>query len=141
MHALRPVRNESGLLWEGFSVSVSKETGKVESIAVWLYGTNGGVGHYHYTARVNTFRSWHGDGHFNLMAHERKEDDWEIKTLRYAASRISQDVSLLNRPLRMSYDEDSGKLAMFDPELNRAVFINENRSGSLDDLFVYGPPG
>ena len=127
------------MLWEGFGVSISRTTGKVEAIAVWLYGANGGVGHYHYTVRANTFESSYGDGHFNLITYEQKSNNWERRVLEDAAKRISVDVGRGNRPLTVTYDAESEAISMYDAESGRDVYINKNRPSSLDDLFVFGP--
>ena len=78
---LRPKREGSGLMWEGFTTGISNENGKIGSIAVWLYGSNEGVGHYVYLSRTNRLHSYHGDGHFNLKGYAKEDSSWSIRVL------------------------------------------------------------
>lgn len=136
---MKPARNESGLMWEGFGMGVSRLTGKVESFAVYLYGSNEGVGHYSYKARDNAFRGSYGEGHFNLMPFEKGSASWEWRVLSSAGEMLSRDIGQISRPLDVSYDEKGGSISMYDPESGRDVYFNTNRSKPLDDLFVFGP--
>ena len=136
---MRSEKDESGLVWEGFGMGVSRTTGKVEAIAVWLYGTNGGVGHYSYRVRENTFRGSYGEGHFNLMPYAAGSGRWERSVLSCAGQMVSRDVLTLTRPLDVTYDAKSGAVSMYDPDSRRDVYFNEGRSSPLDDLFAFGP--
>ena len=143
---LGKVRDESGLLWEGFSIGVCKPNpgiplneGKVYSIGVWLYGTNEGVGHYLYQARSNTFNRLYGEGHFNLMPFEAESDLWETRVRLAIANSLARDLEDVIRPIDVAYDQKTGKLTMYDPESSRYVYPNEDRQSPADDLFVFGP--
>ena len=135
---LESVGSSSGLIWEGFSVGVSKETGKVGSIAVWLYASNEGVGHYVYMVRVNRFNSAHGEGHFNMLPYgDARRRDRAVG--REALAMVASDVGMYYRPLQVSYTEETAILEMYDDESGRNVSWNHKRVNPRDDLFVFGP--
>ena len=136
---LRPKREASGLMWEGFTTGISNENGKAGSIAVWFYGSNEGVGHYVFLERTNRFHSSHGEGHFNLKVYAKKDRRWATKVLRSACESVSKDVERFYRPLSTSYDESSGKIRWYDDKSGRDVYFREKRNSSLDDLFIFGP--
>ena len=133
----RPKRKASGLMWEGFTTGISNENGKAGSIAVWLYGSNEGVGHYVYSIRTNTVRSVYGEGHFNLRPWI--SFSWETRVLQSACERIAEDVGRFYRPLSTSYDEKSKKIWWYDGESGRDVHFREKRTSPSDDLFFFGP--
>ena len=136
---LKPERESSGLMWEGFTTGISRENGKAGSIAVWLYGSNEGVGHYVYLDRTNMSRSGHGEGHFNLKPYAKNNVRWQRMALREACERVAEAVGPFYRHLSTSYDEKSGKISWYDDEAGREVYFREKRTSSLDDLFVFGP--
>ena len=139
-------RDESGLLWEGFSMGVCRPNsddrlyeGKVYSIAVWLYGTNEGVGHYSYKARSDRFSGFYGQGHFNLMPFEAGSDLWRWRVLSSVGTSLALDLQDIMRPIEVAYDRKTGIATIYDPESGRDVGINEDRRSATDDLFVFGP--
>ena len=134
---IRTAKNESGLIWEGFGLGVSKITGKVEAYSVYLYGSNEGVGHYSYRARENTFRGNYSEGHFNLMPFELGSDTWEMRVLSDIGYRLGKEIGKLATPIHVVYEKD--KIIMYDPESGRDVYFNRTRTSPLDDLFVFGP--
>ena len=136
---LKPERESSGLMWEGFTTGISRESGKAGSIAVWLYGSNEGVGHYVYLGRTNMFRSSHGEGHFNLRPYAKNDVRWQSMALREACERVAEAVGPFYRHLSTSCDEKSGKVSWYDGESGREVYFREKRTSPLDDLFVFGP--
>lgn len=143
---LDKARDESGLLWEGFSVGVCGPNshdrlyeGKAYSIAVWLYGTNEGIGHYSYKARSDTFSGFYGEGHFNLMPFEAGSDSWTWRVLSGVGKALARDLQDIIRPIDVAYDRKTGTLTMYDPESGRDVSINKDRKSAIDDLFVFGP--
>ena len=135
---LKPERESSGLMWEGFTTGISKESGKVGSIAVWLYGSNEGVGHYVYLDRTNMFSSGHGEGHFNLKPYAKSDVRWKRMALREACERVAEAVGPFYRHLSTSFDKKSGKVSWYDDESGREVCFREKRTSPLDDLFIFG---
>ena len=126
-------------MWEGFAAGISRENGKAGSIAVWLYGSNDGVEHYVYLERTNRFNSHHGTGHFNLKGYAKRDHSWTRQVLWSAFEHVAKDVGRFFRPLSTSYDERSGKIEWYDGESGRKVYFKADRTGSLDDVFVFGP--
>ena len=135
----RPEREASGLIWEGFTTGISRENGKPGSIAVWLYGSNEGVGHYVYLERTNKIRSHYRDGHFGLKVYARDDKRWALDVLHGACERVAKDVGQFYRPLVTSYDAKRKRVEWYDDESGREVYFREDRAGPSDDLFVFGP--
>ena len=136
---LRPEREASGLIWEGFTTGISKENGRVASIAVWFYGSNAGVGHYLYLLRTNKVHPCHGNGHFNLKSYARNDKRWAIRVLQDACEHVAKDIECVCRPLSTSYDEKRKKIGWYDDESGRDVYFREQGVGPSDDFFIFGP--
>ena len=137
--ALKPKRESSGLMWEGYAVGISLENGKVGSIAVWLFGSNYGVGHYTYMDKTDRIGVHHGDGHFNLKVYAKENKSWSSFVLHSGCERVAKDVQRFYRPVITTYDERNATIRWYDDESGREVFINERRKNSKNDLFLFGP--
>ena len=136
---LRPEREASGLMWAGLAAGVSNKNGKAGVIAVWLFGSNEGVGHYACVDRIDKTRCNHSDGHFHLKVYAKAGSLWETEVLRGALERIARDVGRFYRPLSTFYDAKSKKVEWYDDESGREVYFREDGSDPSGDLFFFGP--
>ena len=132
---LAAARAGSGVMWEGYAVGISREEQKPGVIALWLYGTNDGVGHYAYIERTNTFRCGHGDGHFNLLVHEKDGPHWERRVVAAAFRRIAKDVGCWYEPAITEHDPASKSLPRWTERgTGRRIVWNADRPSAVADL-------
>lgn len=135
---MRPKRDSSGLMWEGWSAGIRKDNGKVVSIWIELYGTNSGIGHYLCDVKSDTWDSHvYYDGHFHLKPFGGPR---EHQVLIGACERVIQEyLSKICDPVVTLFDEKGNLLELYEPQSGREIFVNKSRSDSMDDLFVVGP--
>ena len=141
---LTPARRSSGLMWEGYTVGISRESGKGSILAIRIYGSDQGVGHYIWWGRTTRLRREYGEGgHINMMSHLHDKDlkrlSREKIILENAAERASESISPFHRPAHISYNKETGEITnLYDDESGRSLHLNPDKSSSKD-IFTFGP--
>ena len=147
-----PTGRADGAMWKGLSLGVSRETGKVATISITIYGPEQGVGHYTWFAVKSPWDKEVGQGgHFHLMRLDgESQSAREERIMGYAIDAASRGVNGYYRPLQFTYDAESRAISsMYDPESGRQVFLNPYHLGwespSLreqygEGYYAFGPP-
>ena len=131
-----PNRNESGLIWEGFTAGVSLESGQAGIFQIWIYGSDQGVGHYVWRGGADRFHKEYGEGHVPMMMYLNdvgKGFTREHQILSHVNNYASRTIGRHYRPLDITYKEETKRIDIYDPVSGRNVYLGT--SGEL----VFGP--
>ena len=117
-------RNESGLIWEGFSAGVSRESGELATFQIWIYGSDQGVGHFVWSGGSDRMHKEYGEGHIPMMMYMNDIGvgfmrKYEI--LSQANTYASRIMGHYYRPLQVDYKEETKEITFYDPESGRSV--------------------
>ena len=135
---LEPTSQSSGRMWHGYTVGALRESDRVGIYAMWIYGSDAGMGHYVWEGGSVSGRSTHfGEGHVPLNYHEGDRYE-EYFILNRAGARVSAELNSYCRPLRISVNERTHEINIYDPESGRDIHLNLDKSSSRDTL-VFGP--
>lgn len=131
--------SSSGLIWDAFTVGVSRETGEPVSVWLKLYGTNEGIGHYYYRVVEKWGDGIYGMGHFGLMP-DVQGWDHDYRKLDNALRLVGSPTELgsLCRPVDLEVSEE-GEVEIYDPESGRNIFMNPNEKARREDFLIFGP--
>ena len=135
-----PAGTPEGQFWSGFSLGVSRESGKLALLGIYLYGAEHGVGHYTWSARVNKYDQELGTGgHFNLsMVGNEDQRNHESRVLENGVKAASGVINTDYRPLSFSI-EGGNIIDAYDNETGRRVFFTMGQEG-FEDFLTFGPP-
>ena len=138
---LTQMRKSSGLMWEGYTMGVSRESGEVGGFVLWIYGSDEGVGHYVWRGGADRFRREYGEGHVPMMIYlydVGKGMRRELDVLQHAATKASATINQYYRPLEIYDDKKTGTMDIYDPESGRNVYLIPGEN-SNSNAFVFGP--
>ena len=137
MFGLEPVSESSGRIWEGFTAGVLRQSDRVGIYKLQIYGSDSGLGHYIWTGGPmpgDVTNSGEGHVPFVFGPDDRLKEHF---ILDFAGARTSRQLKRYCRPLKISVDERTDAVDIYDPETGRDVYVNQDKS-RLRDTLVFG---
>ena len=136
LFGVTPKRNESGLIWEGFTAGVSLESGQAGIFQIWIYGSDQGVGHYVWRGGADGVHKEYGEGHVPMKMYLDAVGKGRIREhqiLSHVNTYASRTMGRYYRPLDITYKEETKGIDIYDPVSGRNVYLGT--SGEM----VFGP--
>ena len=138
MFGLEPVSESSGRIWEGFTAGVLRQSDQIGIYKLQIYGSDSGLGHYIWMGgTIPSDVTDSGEGHvpFVFGPDDSLKEHFIVD---FASARASRQLKRYCRPLKISYDDHTDAVDIYDPETGRDVYVNRDKS-SFADKFLFGP--